>query len=58
MSIEDKRRHFNDGVQQTQNAVIRALAGSDFRVMPWQAIRDLIREVARGTKLPDKGTKT
>lgn len=52
MTVRRNKLHFNDGVERAQGAIVRALAGSKFRVMPWQEVRGLVIEAARGVKLP------
>ena len=49
--VQERQTHYNDGVTAAQDAILHALRWSRFRRMPWQAIRDLIREVARGVKI-------
>lgn len=49
--VQERQAHYNDGVKASRDAIVRALGGAAFRLMPWQAIRDLMREAARGVKI-------
>ena len=52
--VQSPRGHFNDGVERMEKAVVKALANTSFRTMPWQEVRGLVKEIARNTKLPEE----